>query len=85
MLGDGDAGASLTYAPREAYTPLMVTGVLAAVFVSAVFVPLIAAWFVSRHGRRRNYLLRVARRYNISPLFGVSRLTLLREAQKPHH
>jgi hypothetical protein len=58
----------------------------AALFVG-VFVPFFAAfiviWFGFRHGTKRNYLLRSARKYSVSPLFGQSRLTLLREAQKP--
>jgi hypothetical protein len=56
---------------------------LAGVFVS-FFAVFIAIWSNYRHGRKRNYLLRVAPKYSISPLFGLSRLTLLRQAQKPH-
>jgi hypothetical protein len=48
----------------------------------SLFVLFIAIWFMNRHGRKRNYLLRSARKYSISPLFGQARLTLLREAQK---
>jgi hypothetical protein len=52
------------------------------VFVS-FFASFIGVWFVNRNGRKRNYLLRVARKYSVSPLFGQSRLTLLRALQKP--
>ncbi len=48
------------------------------------FASFIAIWFVNRRRRERTYLSRVARKYSISPLFGHSRMTLLREAQKPH-
>lgn len=57
---------------------------LAAVLV-CVFMPMfIAIWSVYRSGRKRNYLQRVAPKYSLSPLFGESRLTLLRDAQKRH-
>jgi hypothetical protein len=59
-----------------------VFAVFVGVFVS-FFVLFIAGWFVNRNGKKRNYLLRVARKYSVSPLFGQSRLTLLRELRKP--
>jgi len=60
-----------------------VIGVLGLVFLSifpALFV-LFMVVYMNRNGRKRHYLLRSARRYSISPLFGQSRQTLLREAQ----
>ena len=63
-------------------TKAAVFAVFVGVFVS-FFASFIAVWFVYRHGRKRNYLLRSARKYSVSPLFGQSRLTLLRELQKP--
>jgi ATP/ADP translocase len=59
-----------------------VFAVFVGVFVS-FFALFIAVWFVNRNGRKRNYLVRVARKYSVSPLFGQSRLTLLRAQQKP--
>jgi hypothetical protein len=56
--------------------------VFVGVFVS-FFTVFIAVWFEHRNGRKRNYLLRVARKYSVSPLFGQSRLTLLGALQKP--
>ena len=64
---------------------MTITGALGMAFVCvfpALFASFIAVWFVNRNGRKRNYLLRVASKYSVSPLFGQSRLTLLREAQK---
>ncbi len=64
---------------------MTVMRVLGMVFVSvfpSLFVLFVAVWFVNRNGRKRNYLQRVARKYSVSPLFGQSRLTLLRELQK---
>jgi hypothetical protein len=61
-----------------------VIGALGGIFVS-FFAVFIAVWFDYWYGRKpkRNYLLRVAPKYSVSPLFGLSRLTLLREVQKP--
>jgi ATP/ADP translocase len=56
--------------------------VFVGVFIS-FFGLFIAVWFVNRNGGKPNYLLRVARKYSVSPLFGQSRLTLLRALQKP--
>ena len=63
-------------------TKAAVFAVFVGVFVS-FFALFIAVWFVDRNGRKPNYLLRVARKYSVSPLFGHSRLTLLRALQKP--
>ena len=52
----------------------------------AIWLPILVAifmvLFVQKSARKEHYLKRVASKYSLSPLFGQSRLTLLREAQK---
>jgi len=52
----------------------------------AIWLPILVAIFMvlfaRKSTRKQHYLKRVASRYSISPLFGQSRLTLLRQAQK---
>jgi hypothetical protein len=52
----------------------------------AIWLPILVAifmvLFVRKSARKEHYLKRVASKYSISPLFGQSRLTLLREVQK---
>ena len=77
-------GAVRVYGPHM-NNLMNVVGVLGMLFVCvfpALFVLFIALWYMNRNDRKPNYLRRVARKYSVSPLFGKSRLTLLREAQK---
>jgi hypothetical protein len=52
----------------------------------ALWLPILVAifmvLFVRKSTRKEHYLKRVASKYSLSPLFGQSRLTLLREVQK---
>ncbi len=52
----------------------------------AIWLPILIAifmvLFVQKSTRKEHYLKRVAGKYSLSPLFGQSRLTLLRQAQK---
>ncbi len=52
----------------------------------ALWLPILVAifivLFVRKSPRKEHYLKRVASKYSISPLFGQSRLTLLRQVQK---
>jgi hypothetical protein len=59
---------------------LGIFGVVALSIFPALFVILMGLW-LTRNGRRRHYLLRSAKKYSISPIFGQSRQSLLREAQ----
>jgi len=47
-----------------------------------ILVAILLALFAQKSTRKQHYLKRVASKYSISPLFGQSRLTLLRQARK---